>query len=84
MSNSSNDAPLPDFEASMEKLEALVRQLEDGDLKMDEALSAFEQGIRLSRQCQQALQQAEQKVQALVERNGDLQEVPFSSEDEGA
>lgn len=68
----------------MEKLEALVRQLEDGDLKMDEALSAFEQGIRLSRQCQQALQQAEQKVQALVERNGDLQEVPFSSEDEGA
>lgn len=67
----------------MAQLEALVRKLEDGDLKMDDALSAFEQGIRLSRQCQQALQRAEQKVQALIERNGELQEVPFSAEDEG-
>lgn len=56
----------PDFEASLEQLEALVNAMEDGELSLEESLEAFEKGIRLTRECQQALQKAEQKVQYLL------------------
>lgn len=56
----------PDFEASLEQLESLVNAMEDGDLSLEESLQAFEKGIRLTRDCQQALQNAEQKVQYLL------------------
>ena len=59
-------AALPDFEASMKALEALVEKLEHGDLPLEEALKQFEQGVALARNCQAALKAAEQKVEILL------------------
>lgn len=53
------------FETALAELETLVSRMEDGDLSLEESLNAFESGIKLTRQCQQALQQAELKVQKL-------------------
>ena len=61
-----------DFEASIEQLEKLVAQMEDGDLSLEESLKAFERGIKLTREAQQILSKAEQKVQMLIEKNGDM------------
>ena len=58
-----------DFEKALAELEARVHQLESGDLSLEDALKAFEEGIRLTRDCQQALTEAEQKVQLLLERS---------------
>ena len=69
-----------DFEASLEKLEELVDRMEEGDLSLEESLSAFEQGVKLSRECQQALAEAEQKVNLLMEKNGELASEPYEPE----
>ena len=57
------------FEAAMAELEELVAQMEDGDLTLDDSLKAFERGVMLTRQCQQALNRAELRVQTLTEAN---------------
>jgi exodeoxyribonuclease VII small subunit len=62
----------PDFEQSLAQLEALVTRLESGDLPLDEALASFEQGVRLTRDCQGALSAAQQKVQLLLQRGDSL------------
>ncbi|WP_339856494.1 exodeoxyribonuclease VII small subunit [Pseudohongiella acticola] len=59
------------FEESLAQLETLVSDMEDGNLSLEEALSAFETGIKLTRQCQQALQAAELKVQMLSNPDGE-------------
>ena len=56
-----------DLEKSIAELEKIVEQLEAGDLSLDKSLRQFERGVRLSRECQAALQDAEQKVQMLVD-----------------
>jgi exodeoxyribonuclease VII small subunit len=61
-------AATPAFEAALAQLEALVSRLESGDLPLDEALRTFEQGVRLTRECQSALAAAQQKVQQLLQR----------------
>lgn len=66
------EAELP-LEQALAQLETLVESMESGELTLDQALAAFEQGIKLTRQCQQTLAQAEQKVQLLLEKNGTLQ-----------
>lgn len=71
-----------DFEQSLGSLQALVERLESADLSLEESLSAFEQGVALTRECQQALAQAEQKVQQLIESNGELRTEPFDGADE--
>jgi exodeoxyribonuclease VII small subunit len=71
-----------DFEASLDQLEKLVENMEDGELSLEDSLSAFEQGVKLTRECQQALQDAEQKVQLLMEQNGELSSSPFTPEEE--
>jgi exodeoxyribonuclease VII small subunit len=71
-----------DFEKAMEDLEALVSAMEDGELSLEESMVAFEKGIKLTRQCQSALQKAEQKVQILINENGDTQTMDIESEDE--
>ena len=58
------------FEQSLEKLEQLVERMEQGDLSLEDSLTTFEQGIKLTRECQQALARAEQKVKLLIEENG--------------
>jgi len=62
----SDHTQTPAFEQTLSQLEALVSRMEDGQLSLEEALSAFENGIKLTRECQQALQQAELKVQMLT------------------
>lgn len=68
------------FEASLARLETLVEQMESGDLSLDDNLKLFEEGIKLTRECQQALASAEQKVNALLEKNGEL--VAFDQADD--
>jgi exodeoxyribonuclease VII small subunit len=69
-----------DFEQSLTDLQNLVERLENGELSLEDSLTAFEQGVRLTRECQSALAQAEQKVQILMERNGELEEAPFDAD----
>jgi exodeoxyribonuclease VII small subunit len=61
-------ASAPAFEQILQELEALVTQLESGDLPLDEALRTFERGVRLTRECQAVLTTAQQKVQLLLQR----------------
>ncbi|GAA5524888.1 exodeoxyribonuclease 7 small subunit [Microbulbifer aestuariivivens] len=69
------------FEQALEELEQLVERLEAGDLPLEEALADFERGVKLTRECQQKLASAEQKVKVLMEQNGTIQEAPFESGD---
>jgi exodeoxyribonuclease VII small subunit len=62
-----------DLEKAMGELDALVEQLEAGELTLDKSLQQFEKGVRLSRECQAALTEAEQKVKILM--NSELQDV---------
>lgn len=74
----------PDFEQALADLEAQVHKLESGDLPLEAALQAFEAGVQLTRQCQQALEQAEQKVQLLLARaDGRVETQPFAPRDDG-
>jgi len=59
-----------DFEQALKELEALVERMEQGDLTLEDSLKSFERGISLTRRCQQALQDAEQKVEILTARDG--------------
>ena len=54
------------LEKSLSGLEALVEELESGDLPLDKAMQKFEEGVKLTRECQAALREAEQKVQILL------------------
>ncbi|MFK0088971.1 exodeoxyribonuclease VII small subunit [Pseudomonas sp. BJa5] len=69
-----------DFEQSLADLQTLVERLENGELSLEDSLAAFEQGISLTRDCQSALAQAEQKVQVLLERDGELAAEPFDAD----
>ncbi len=68
------------FEDAMQELEKLVELMEQGDISLEESLKAFERGVKLTRACQQALQEAEQKVQILLEQNGQSTLEPFTDE----
>lgn len=59
------------FEAALTELEQLVEQMERGEMSLEQSLKSFERGVALTRQCQQALQAAEHKVQMLLEKNGE-------------
>jgi exodeoxyribonuclease VII small subunit len=66
-----------DLEKSLAELESIVEQLESGELPLDKSLKEFERGVRLSRECQGALKDAEQRVQVLM--GGELRD--FASDD---
>jgi exodeoxyribonuclease VII small subunit len=70
-----------DFEQSLGQLEQLVDQMEVGDLSLEESLKAFEAGVKLTRECQQALNEAEQKVTLLMEKDGELVSKPFDTDE---
>ena len=72
----------PDFEQSLSELQTLVERLESGELSLEDSLATFEQGIRLTRDCQGALSQAEQKVRILLGESGET--APFDPEGESA
>ncbi|TCK17447.1 exodeoxyribonuclease VII small subunit [Thiogranum longum] len=71
---------MPDFETALAELESLVEQMEQGDLSLDESLKQFERGVQLTRACQTALKEAEQKVQILLEKDGQAALEPFQSD----
>jgi exodeoxyribonuclease VII small subunit len=60
------EAPQKNFESSLEALEKIVRELEQGDLPLEKSLELFEQGVRLSRECQERLSQAERRIEILL------------------
>ena len=68
------------FEEALSQLEGIVSTLEAGQLSLDESLKKFEEGIRLSRMCNDMLQSAQQKVEKLVEKDGALEKVPMQDE----
>jgi exodeoxyribonuclease VII small subunit len=71
------------FEQAMARLEAIVGELEKGDLPLDESLKIFEEGIRLSKNCLKVLEDAERKVEVLVQdKNGKKRIHAFSPDDE--
>jgi exodeoxyribonuclease VII small subunit len=75
----------PTFEEALGQLEAVVARLEGGDLPLEEALRAFEEGIRLARVCAARLEDAEQRVRMLTQaQDGTEVEVPFAVRNEGA
>ena len=70
------------FEESLAKLEELVEKMEAGELSLENSLKTFEEGVKLTRQCQQALVQAEQKVKVLIESQEGISEQTFTAERE--
>jgi len=61
----------PTFENSLNELEKIVRRLEEGDSSLEESLKLFEDGVRLSRECQERLNQAERRIEVLLkDENG--------------
>ena len=74
----------PDFETALAELEALVEKMEQGDLSLDESLQQFERGVQLTRSCQQALKEAEQKVQILLEKDAEQSLERFDSDSESS
>ena len=75
---------LPDFETAMRDLEELVERLEQGDLALEESLAAFERGVMLTRACQIALKEAEQKVEILLKKAGEPAVEDFTPDDSNA
>lgn len=71
------DKKAVDFEQQLSNLEALVESLESGDLSLEDSLKSFEQGIKVARECQTALKQAEQKVELLMRQGDELVSQPF-------
>jgi exodeoxyribonuclease VII small subunit len=71
---------LGQLEKSLAELEALVERLESGELSLQQALKEFERGIKLTRQCQAALKEAEQKVEILLKNTDDAEPEPFEPE----
>lgn len=62
------------FEKSLAELEELVELMEGGELSLEDSLKAFEKGIKLTRECQQALKRAEQRVQMLIESRNESED----------
>jgi exodeoxyribonuclease VII small subunit len=76
-----DDSQPLDFEAAMRDLEAIVERLEHGDLPLEESLAAFERGVMLTRSCQTALKEAEQKVEILLKKAGGPQVDEFQTDE---
>jgi exodeoxyribonuclease VII small subunit len=82
MSTPENNS-LGGLEKSLEELEALVAKLEGGDLPLEQALKEFERGVKLTRQCQTALQEAEQKIEILLRKTEQAEPSEFTPAADG-
>ena len=74
--NSNSAAPFT-FEAGLEQLEAIVKEMESGDLPLERALELFERGAKLSEACRKQLEEAETRIELLTRRAGEMQPQPF-------
>jgi exodeoxyribonuclease VII small subunit len=68
------------FETTFNELETIIEKMETGQLSLEDSLKCFEEGVKLSRVCQKVLKEAEQKVQILMEENGEIKAEPFLTE----
>ena len=74
-----------EFEEALKKLETIVGRLEDGELSLEDALKAYEEGVRMADLCSKRLTEAEKRVEVLLKMNtGKLKAVPFEEKDEDA
>ena len=69
------------FEEQMEALENIVNELGKGDLNLDESVTKFEEGMKLSKDCNKILEQAEKKITILLQEDGNVTEEEFKTED---
>ena len=73
-------SPRPAFEAGLEELERIVKEMESGDLPLEKALELFEKGMKLSETCRKQLEDAETRVEILIKRAGEMQPQPFKTD----
>lgn len=69
------------FEEAIKKLEDIVSELEKGNLNLDESVKKFEEGVNISKQCNEILQTAEKRISILLEKNGEIIEEEFETEE---
>lgn len=69
------------FEEGLDRLEQIVKDLEKGELDLEKSLALFEQGVELSESCRKQLEEAEQKVEILLKKQGRVEAEPFHLED---
>ena len=70
----------PPFEAGLQELEQIVKQMESGDLPLERALELFEKGMKISETCRKQLEEAETRVEVLVRKGDKVQAEPFRPE----
>lgn len=70
------------FEESMQKLETIANELEKGNLSLDESVNKFEEGMKLSKKCNDFLESAEKKITILINNGNDMSEEDFIPKDE--
>jgi exodeoxyribonuclease VII small subunit len=73
---------LPDLEIALAEINTLVESMEQGDLSLEQSLNQFERGITLIKHCQKILQEAEQKVQILIQNQGQEDLQPYENNEE--
>lgn len=69
-----------DFEEMLDDLESIVNSLEKDDLKLDESIAKFEEGMKLTKLCNTKLEEAEKKITVLLNENGEVKEENFVAE----
>ncbi len=69
------------FESNMENLEKIVSELENGKLNLDESITKFEEGIKISKECNKILEDAEKKITILLEKDGNVEEENFEAQE---
>ena len=69
------------FETKIKKLEEIVTDLEKGDSSLEDSLKKFEEGMKISKECNKLLQDAEKKITIILENNGEMNEEDFSTEE---
>ena len=71
-----------DFESKIKQLEEIAKELENGNLNLDESMRKFEEGMHISKECTKILDEAEKKIMILVNDNGNLNEKEYNTQDE--
>ena len=70
-----------DFEQMLDDLEEIVQSLEKDDLKLDESIAKFEEGMKIAKECNNEIEEAEKKITILINENGEIKEEDFKTED---
>ena len=69
------------FEDAMKELESIAGELEKGNLSLEESVSKFEEGMKISKKCSEIIEQAEKKITILLQKDGNIEEEDFSVEE---